>query len=304
MDISWYIPERILLLRSSLSSYQPAEIDEKVSQTLKASPTALHLLLDGQLIEQMPGFFILKRWQWPRQPRLGYVAAYGMKDKSLQMIISLTSKLFGMKLSFHKTLEEAVAALRKQDASLPEPVLTVIPVEDPASRPTREVEHTRMMKVFHAQLLKAADRRCEFCRTPLPHAINLMVGELDPQEQFKFDNLCLECMYCHKFRVNRTGKIFDPLTLRDAALFNPRQDRWLEHFTWSVDGLHLVGLTPTGRATIIHLRLHSQYHQNLRKIGLKEGWHPPRKFTTNRLKNHYFPRDGRLRIEIENPITG
>jgi hypothetical protein len=42
-----------------------------------------------------------------------------------------------------------------------------------------------------------------------------------------------------------TGKV--------VSIFNPRQQRWMEHFIW--DGVRVVGLTVTGRITLQALDL-------------------------------------------------
>jgi hypothetical protein len=49
----------------------------------------------------------------------------------------------------------------------------------------------------------------------------------------------------------------DPVTGEEARLFNPRTQRWTEHFAWSEDGTQIVGLTPRGRATAVVLQLNN-----------------------------------------------
>jgi hypothetical protein len=39
-----------------------------------------------------------------------------------------------------------------------------------------------------------------------------------------------------------------------VRLFHPHRDVWSHHFAWSSDGAHIIGLTPTGRATAEALR--------------------------------------------------
>jgi hypothetical protein len=59
-------------------------------------------------------------------------------------------------------------------------------------------------------------------------------------------------------------------------LFNPRTQRWPEHFAWSTDGLRVVGLTPTGRATVAALRLDSDPDAiTVPGYWVMAGWHPP-----------------------------
>jgi hypothetical protein len=49
----------------------------------------------------------------------------------------------------------------------------------------------------------------------------------------------------------------DPITGQIVSLFNLRRDRWEDHFAWSDDFSLMIGLTPTGRATIA--RLHTNH---------------------------------------------
>src|SRR5262249_47721993 len=44
-------------------------------------------------------------------------------------------------------------------------------------------------------------------------------------------------------------------TGQTMPLFHPRTQIWAEHFSWSQDGLRIVGLTPIGRATVAALHL-------------------------------------------------
>jgi hypothetical protein len=45
----------------------------------------------------------------------------------------------------------------------------------------------------------------------------------------------------------------DPQTHEHVALFNPRLDSWQTHFRW--EGVWVMGLTPTGRATFAALNM-------------------------------------------------
>jgi hypothetical protein len=40
-----------------------------------------------------------------------------------------------------------------------------------------------------------------------------------------------------------------------VPLFHPRQHSWDEHFAWNVEGIEIIGLTPTGRATVVALNM-------------------------------------------------
>jgi hypothetical protein len=60
-----------------------------------------------------------------------------------------------------------------------------------------------------------------------------------------------------------------------VLLFNPRTQIWEEHFSWTDDFTTIVGLTPTGRATVKALNMNRQESINLRKILYVFGEHPP-----------------------------
>ena len=64
-----------------------------------------------------------------------------------------------------------------------------------------------------------------------------------------------------------TGKIF--------PLFNPREQRWLDHFAWNEDYTLILGVTATGRSTVESLRLNREGLVNLRRILYAMGEHPP-----------------------------
>lgn len=88
-----------------------------------------------------------------------------------------------------------------------------------------------------------------------------------------FDNLALSCQGCNGHKATRI-EAFDPETNSLAPLFHPRQHNWRDHFTWNADSTHLIGLTPTGRATIIALHLNREGVINLRQVLVAFGLHP------------------------------
>lgn len=54
----------------------------------------------------------------------------------------------------------------------------------------------------------------------------------------------------------------------NPCLFNPRRDRWDEHFAYRGGGI--VGRTPTGRATVRLLQMNAPRRVELREEWLKE----------------------------------
>ncbi len=58
----------------------------------------------------------------------------------------------------------------------------------------------------------------------------------------------------------------DPRTERLAPLFNPRRDRWSDHFRRSQDQLRIFGRTARGRATVELLQFNELSEQQVRRI--------------------------------------
>lgn len=86
-------------------------------------------------------------------------------------------------------------------------------------------------------------------------------------------NLCLACEFCNQYKWTQTEGI-DYQTGEQVPLFNPRQQRWEDHFSWSVDGVEIIGITAIGRATTVALRLNNDLAQAVRKNWIRAGWQP------------------------------
>ncbi len=89
------------------------------------------------------------------------------------------------------------------------------------------------------------------------------------------NNLWLACSLCNSYKGNRTNAR-DPISNRTVPLFNPRLQSWSEHFAWEESGSVIVGLTATGRATVVALVLNRPPLVMARKRWAAVGWHPPR----------------------------
>jgi HNH endonuclease len=128
------------------------------------------------------------------------------------------------------------------------------------------------------QVREDAGHRCGYCLssetvTGIPLEIEHLIPESlgGPTER---ENLWLACHRCNKFKGNRT-EATDPMTKEVVPLFNPRVQLWHEHFQWSVDGTLVLGLTPSGRATVETLQMNNVYAVEARRFWSFAGWHPP-----------------------------
>ena len=88
-------------------------------------------------------------------------------------------------------------------------------------------------------------------------------------------NLWLACPRCNRHKGMQIDAL-DEMTNERVPLFNPRQQRWAEHFAWEQDGLYIVGLTAIGRATVQALQMNNPFVIYSRRIWIAWGWHPPK----------------------------
>ena len=88
------------------------------------------------------------------------------------------------------------------------------------------------------------------------------------------ENLAYACIGCNVRKSNRTHAP-DPIDGEIAPLYNPRLHRWRDHFCWSADTRFILGLTPSGRATIVALSLNRPLLIKYRILMIRNGLHPP-----------------------------
>ncbi len=96
---------------------------------------------------------------------------------------------------------------------------------------------------------------CEYCRISqeaLPWA-RFHIEHIRARQHRGTDdpgNLALACRRCNSHKGPNLTSI-DPATEKLAPLYHPRTDPWDDHFALS--GHRIIGLTPTGRATVVLL---------------------------------------------------
>jgi hypothetical protein len=137
---------------------------------------------------------------------------------------------------------------------------------------------TRIPPSQRRAIEERARERCEYCQSSMnvtgqehtvDHVIPSSRGGTD-----EFDNLCLCCFECNTYKQARV-EAPDPLTGSIVPLFNPRAERWTEHFRWSASGTRIIGRTAVGRATIRALNLNRVRLVRSRKVWVCHGLHPP-----------------------------
>jgi hypothetical protein len=119
---------------------------------------------------------------------------------------------------------------------------------------------------------------CEYCYaqerfSPDPFSIEHIIPSSRGGTN-DLDNLAFSCQGCngHKYVGVRA---IDPATGADVPLYHPRQQRWRDHFAWNTDYTLVIGMTPTGRATVEKLQLNREGLVNLRRVLHPLKLHPP-----------------------------
>ena len=109
-------------------------------------------------------------------------------------------------------------------------------------------------------------------RLEIEHIVPLAKGGTNDES-----NLWLACPLCNGHKSSKIEAV-DPKTKETVPLFNPRTQRWADHFCWSDDGTCVVGTTPIGRASVVALCLDSDLDAiEVRQYWVEAGWHPPKK---------------------------
>jgi hypothetical protein len=128
------------------------------------------------------------------------------------------------------------------------------------------------------QVAAQARYRCGYCQTQeAVSGIPLTLEHIFPKARGGQDieeNLWLSCRLCNEAKGVQIDSV-DPETETRVPLFNPRTDTWAVHFAWDVQDTHMIGLTPTGRATIAALSLNSELRVRARAVWAEAGHHPP-----------------------------
>ncbi|TAK45072.1 MAG: HNH endonuclease [Saprospiraceae bacterium] len=136
----------------------------------------------------------------------------------------------------------------------------------------------RRVRLPRSRVKIRANYCCEYCKSQenlssSPFSIDHIIP-LAKNGSNDLDNLALACPGCNNHKFTHTEAL-DPVSGEIVPLFHPRQQEWAQHFKWSSDYSTMIGLTPTGRVTIIRLKLNRDYLVNLRKALFLTGQQPP-----------------------------
>jgi 5-methylcytosine-specific restriction endonuclease McrA len=121
---------------------------------------------------------------------------------------------------------------------------------------------------------RRAGYHCEYCHAPevifnfpfeIEHIIPASQGGDDEET-----NLALACRSCNLRKANHRSGI-DPLSESAVRLYDPRQDRWEEHFNILTEIGMIEGLTDIGRTTIWRLQINAPAQLAARSLWIRLG---------------------------------
>ena len=117
------------------------------------------------------------------------------------------------------------------------------------------------MNPRYPEISRRASRRCEYFLAPeTVFNYRFEVKHIHPQVRgglTELENLALACRCCNSFKAAFTTGV-DPETGESVPLFHPRQQTWEDHFAFDPESGTLLGLTPTGQATIVRLDMNDE----------------------------------------------
>lgn len=117
------------------------------------------------------------------------------------------------------------------------------------------------MNPHYSLTAERAGHRCEYCHAPeAVFNVPFEVEHITPLAKAGSDDESNWALACRSCNLNKSDHIeaVDPETQQKTPLFNPRKDKWADHFEVAqTPPLYLQGQTPVGRATIAQLRMNS-----------------------------------------------
>jgi hypothetical protein len=117
--------------------------------------------------------------------------------------------------------------------------------------------------------------RCEYCLLAEKHAffpleVDHIIAEKH-QGRTIAKNLALACFDCNRFKGSDIASI-DPISKKLMPLFNPRTQKWNDHFR--VEGGVIIALTSVGRVTAKLLKFNLPERVEVRELLAKTGRYP------------------------------
>lgn len=123
---------------------------------------------------------------------------------------------------------------------------------------------TYVSAALRRDVIERAGNRCEYCRVShedrvMPYEVDHIIAEKHGGSTTS-DNLAWSCYICNGYKGSDIGSIDWEGSGKLTPLFNPRQQKWTEHFRLNTETANIEPLTPEGRVTVFLLKLNSDEH--------------------------------------------
>ena len=111
---------------------------------------------------------------------------------------------------------------------------------------------------LRAAISQRASERCEYCLihqhdAGFPHQVDHIVSRKHGGSS-TLANLAYACVICNRYKGSDVASV-DLRTGKIVRLFDPRRDRWADHFR--IDGARIEPITNMGSTTVRLLRLNA-----------------------------------------------
>jgi hypothetical protein len=130
-----------------------------------------------------------------------------------------------------------------------------------------------MDETTREQIRHRAGNVCEYCRLiqPAQPWVRFHLEHIRPRQHCgtdDADNLALACGHCNRFKGPNLASI-DPVSNELTRLFNPRTDKWADHFLLTEH--RILGISAIGRVTVAVLKMNAADRVQLRQELSAEG---------------------------------
>ena len=124
-ELSWYLEGRIIRLSfiGNVTEEDLAVVNQNVSTYLDDAGTAvIHLVVDDTRMDKTPPIFsVPKNISFTKNPRLGWIIVFGMRDDALiRMFSAISAQVLKTRYRFVNSMNEALKTLNRVDPTLPD----------------------------------------------------------------------------------------------------------------------------------------------------------------------------------------
>jgi hypothetical protein len=130
VGLAWLVEGHLVLAKGwhALRSDELADFDARVISMLESANRPLvHGIHDYSEALAMPPIKDLVQLKSGRHPKIGWVIVVGLHDRMMKFFVSIALQIFGVRVRFMDSVQEALSFLQDIDSTLPD--LTRIDLE-------------------------------------------------------------------------------------------------------------------------------------------------------------------------------